>query len=273
VETEQSLESGYGPHAPAGDNLLNTFAQAEADAFAELARGRGERILDDEEFALTMTDGGSPTPLGNIVMVRRPLLADEWPAAARRMHDFFAQSPGGPFLTFCPWPTPDVRRLGFGAVGHPPLMLRGPGPLDLPDVDGIEIRPVTDGTSAADFERALVDGFPVPELAGAPAGGLIGVDPAATPNWRHFVAYEAGRPVASGSGYVDAHHVHVEFIATVEDVRGRGVGAAITGAATRTAPDLPAMLIASDLGRPVYERLGYVTLLRFTLWAGHRGAG
>ena len=30
------------------------------------------------------------------------------------------------------------------------------------------------------------------------------------------------------------------------------------------------MLISSDDGRGVYEGLGYVPLLRFTLWAGHR---
>ena len=34
-------------------------------------------------------------------------------------------------------------------------------------------------------------------------------------------------PVATGSGYVDEHHVHVEFIATLAG-RGRGVGYAIT---------------------------------------------
>jgi hypothetical protein len=40
--------------------------------------------------------------------------------------------------------------------------------------------------------------------------------------------------------------------------------------ATAASPDLPAMLISSDLGRGVYDRLGYLPLLRFTLWAGHR---
>jgi hypothetical protein len=30
------------------------------------------------------------------------------------------------------------------------------------------------------------------------------------------------------------------------------------------------MLISSDAGRSVYERLGYLPLLRFSLWAGHR---
>jgi hypothetical protein len=30
------------------------------------------------------------------------------------------------------------------------------------------------------------------------------------------------------------------------------------------------MLIATDDGRPVYERLGYLSLFRFTLWAHNR---
>ena len=36
VETDEVLESGYGPGAPRGDNLLNDFVQGEAEAFAEL---------------------------------------------------------------------------------------------------------------------------------------------------------------------------------------------------------------------------------------------
>jgi len=33
----------------------------------------------------------------------------------------------------------------------------------------------------------------------------------------------------------------------------------------------PAVLNASDAGRPTYERLGYIPISRCTLWAGHRG--
>ena len=77
-----------------------------------------------------LTDGGSPTPFGNVAVLRRPLADAEWPEAARRMHAFYAEQDGGPFMTFSGWPTPDVRGLGFGAVGHPPLMLRPVGPID-----------------------------------------------------------------------------------------------------------------------------------------------
>jgi hypothetical protein len=40
----------------------------------------------------------------------------------------------------------------------------------------------------------------------------------------------------------------------------------VTWAATVAAPALPAVLLASDPGRPVYERMGYLPLLRATMW-------
>jgi hypothetical protein len=40
--------------------------------------------------------------------------------------------------------------------------------------------------------------------------------------------------------------------------------------ATLADPALPAMLIATDEGRPVYEQIGYMTLFRFTIWSRSR---
>jgi hypothetical protein len=271
METDEILETGCGRAAPEGDNLLNDFVQGAAEAYAELACSRGERVEDDDEFALTLTDGGSAALFGNVALLRRPLLESEWPAAARTMHQFYAQQDGGPFLTFSGWPTPDVRALGFGRVGHPPLMFRPPGPIDHARApEGLTIDPITDDDSARDYERVLIAGYPVPELDPSVRGHFLG-DPAGAPRWRHFVGRLDGEPVATSSAFVDTHHVHIEFISALPRSRGRGVGFAMTAAATRVGPDRPALLIASDLGRPVYERLGYLTLSRFTVWAGHRG--
>ena len=52
-----------------------------------------------------------------------------------------------------------------------------------------------------------------------------------------------------------------------------GYGEALTWAATCVDPSLPAVLIASDLGRPVYERMGYVATSRWTLWHRPDSAG
>ena len=44
----------------------------------------------------------------------------------------------------------------------------------------------------------------------------------------------------------------------------------MTWTATLSSPEQPAMLIASDLGRPIYERMGYLPVSRCTLWVGAR---
>jgi len=59
---------------------------------------------------------------------------------------------------------------------------------------------------------------------------------------------------------MDANHV-----ATVPDARRRGYGEALSWRAALADPSLPAMLLSSDIARPVYERVGFLPLLRITL--------
>lgn len=274
METDEELPTGYGPQTPPGDNFLNDFVQGEADAWAALSRARGDPVAEDAHFAIMMADGGSASVFGNPVVLRRPLRADEWPAAAATMHAFFASRAGGDFLVFSAWPTPDLRDLGFGLVGHPPVMERMPGPSGgaAPPVDGLEIRPVADGRDAAVWERVLVEAYPVPELQPFSPGSLLPPPALAAPGWHHWVGHLDGVPVATASAFVDDRHVRVEFVSAQPGCRGRGVGAAMTAAAGDADPTKPAVLIASDLGQGVYRRLGYRALARFTLWVGHRGA-
>jgi GNAT superfamily N-acetyltransferase len=263
VETDEQLETGYGQSTPRGDNVCNDYLRGLADGYAALAQARGDRDM-------TLGDRSSPSPFVNFAVVHQPLPDEQWKAAAERMHAFFAEGSGGSFLVWSAWPTPDLTALGFGRVGHPPLMLRLPQPLTAPPVEALEIRPVADETTAGDWETALVRGFPVAGLEASPIRSLLPVEALSAPGWRHWVAYLDGAPVATSSACVGEHHVDVEFIACVPEARGRGIGAAMAAVATCAAPELPAILIASDLGRSVYHRLGYRSILRFTLWEGHR---
>ena len=85
-----------------------------------------------------------------------------------------------------------------------------------------------------------------------------------------FVGYEDGRPVATAIGAESGSIVAVEAVSTRPECRGKGYGAAITAAATMAAPHRPAGLVSSDLGRRVYESLGYLAVHRYTLWIGVR---
>jgi predicted GNAT family acetyltransferase len=88
--------------------------------------------------------------------------------------------------------------------------------------------------------------------------------------WTHFVGYVDDRPVAVGSTYIGDRLVRVDNIATLDEARGKGYGLAITAATIATDLTKPAMLIASDLGRPIYERLGFAAISRATYWLGMR---
>jgi ribosomal protein S18 acetylase RimI-like enzyme len=268
VETETTLETGYGPNTPSGDNLCNDYAAGMADGFLALAEARGDRVVaDDPDVAIA--DSGSASLFGNFAILRRPIEAAAWPALTERIHEHFAGHRGGDFIVFSAWPTPDLRNDGFGRVGHPPLMFRPPGPLVSEPVGGLELRRVLDADTARDWESTLVRGYPLAQLDAGNAG-LLPARALDAPRWQHWVGYLDGVPVATASAVVGDRHVDVEFISTLPEVRGRGVGRAATAAATLAAPDRPAMLVSSDEGRTVYERLGYLPLLRFTLWAGHR---
>jgi GNAT superfamily N-acetyltransferase len=60
--------------------------------------------------------------------------------------------------------------------------------------------------------------------------------------------------------------VEVDWVATVPSARGHGYGTALTSAAIDVAANLPAVLIASDDGQPVYEKMGFLRLMRLTMY-------
>lgn len=270
METDEALETGYGPATAPGDNTCNDYVRGLAAGYTALARARGDLVAEEDDVVLM--DGGSGSPFVNVAVVRRPLSEHGWRTAVERMAAFYSERAGGDYLVFSAWPTADLSGAGFGPVGHPPLMLRAAGPLAVDPVNGLEIRAVTGEAAAREWESTLVSGFPLAELQPYRAGCVLGPGVPGAEGWRHWVGYLDGEPVATASAYVTSTHVDVEFVATLAAARGRGIGRALTATATSAAVDRPAMLLASDAGRPIYERLGYRAVLRFTLWAGHRFA-
>jgi GNAT superfamily N-acetyltransferase len=164
------------------------------------------------------------------------------------------------------FPTPDLAAHGLVRVGHPPLMLRLPGPTP-PPAPGLDVRTVTDAATLADFGGVLAAAYGLaegtaPAIADlALAGSLLQL----------HVGYVDGAPVATAGAAVHHGIVEVDWVATLGPARRRGFGAAITAAVLDVAPELPAMLIASDAGRGVYRRLGFLDLVRVTMWE-HPGA-
>jgi hypothetical protein len=265
---EEHLENGHAAGTPGGDNLLLDYARGEAEAFAAVIGTVGGRVEHDHELGVHLYDSGLPTPFANVALLSRPIPESEVDAFVARLRTFFGSAAGGPYMVFSPWPIADLAPHGFAPVGHPPLMLRAPGG-SAPLADGLHIVRVADADTLADFEQTLVEAYPVTDLQPWQRGVYLRPEALDTA-WRFFVGYQGDRAVTTAAAYVTPTVTIVELVSSRPECRGKGYGAAITAAATLTEPERPAMLVASDLGRNVYAQLGYVSILRYTLWLGLR---
>ena len=254
----EALADGWGKGEKAGDTLLRAGVESFADRVAHMATALGRPLVDDGRWvAASLADTGMFSTCG---IVTRPTQDWSWVAGA-----LDALAPAGVAkLLVSPFPTPDLRGDGLQLVGHPPFMVRPAGGAGPRPVAGLEIRTVT-ATDVATFERTAIEAFPIPDMDPLKAPTLF--HPDYLDGTSHlYLGLIDGEPVATSGAHVAAGVNHVEFVSTRPEVRGRGVGAAMTWAATVSAPRLPAVLIASDDGRGVYEALGYLAVTRWTLW-------
>jgi GNAT superfamily N-acetyltransferase len=245
--------------------VLRDYLTSWGDWAEKLARSGGGRSVHHDD--LVLVDLGSPSMFLNTVLSRRPHTTTDVADVVARTQSFFGAGPGGRFVWYSAWPTPDLRGHGFELAGHPPFMVRSPGGGARAEPPGLRIEEVDDERAIAAFDRVATLGFPLPELGDGPA---LGPGALAVDGFRLWVGYDGDEPVTAASAHVGRDLQHVEFVATRPEWRGHGYGEAVTWRATLADPTLPAVLVASDDGRPVYERMGYLPVTRFTLWIGSR---
>ncbi len=88
----------------------------------------------------------------------------------------------------------------------------------------------------------------------------------ALPDCRPILAVLEGRPIGTGTGAIHGDVGWLGVIFVVPELRGRGIGRALTVAVCDTlegAGCRSLALVATDLGRPVYERLGFREQTRY----------
>lgn len=251
------LSTGWEPGVPVHDSLARRFVFAYADRVAEMARRTGGRVVEVD--GARMADLGSPFGYDNAVVLTSPPRPEQMPDLLAAADAFFPRRRWWVLLSL--FPTPDLEPLGLVPVGHPPVMFRPPSAVS-PQHPDLDLRPVTDEATLADFGRTLVAGYGLAEV-GVPAIADLSL----TGSLLHLlVGYAGGEPVATAGCAVHHGIVEVDWVAVLPHARGRGHGATITSAALAVAPDLPAMLISSDDGHPVYRKLGFWDLFRATMW-------
>jgi predicted GNAT family acetyltransferase len=96
---------------------------------------------------------------------------------------------------------------------------------------------------------------------------LLGPGQLSLPSVRWYTALMDGRPVAQAYTHTWAGAVGVWGVATVPELRGRGIGTAITAFAIRDAPGAGlAWLMATAEGRSMYERMGFRQVADWDVW-------
>lgn len=255
----EHLANGWEPDLDPTDTLVRQAAHVHASFATSIAQaiGRPWRLTDDWGGGFVADRGA----LSNAVMLLQP------PTDLGRIVGEIGEvvPPTSPYFLVSPWLALDFTPYGLVKLGHPPLMARLPAPHDDAPRDGVEVREVTTPEELEVAERVLVEGYPMPDLQPLSPGDLWGPS-VLSPSMRIWLAYVDGAPASVAAAHLHAGVTLVEYVAALPNARGRGAGAAVTWAATLADPTRPALLIASDDGRPVYERMGFVAIERWTAW-------
>ena len=258
-EQGEYLTTGWEPDLDPADSLVRQGIDAHVSWARALTAAARRTFVDRPGWCAG--SGGADSAMLNWAIVKAP--PADWEATIR---DLVACYPAGTSaLVISPFPTPDLAGLGLGLVGHPPFMLRPTSTTTALPATSLDVREATEAGALADAQRVLVAGYPMPDLADLPDGDFYRPE-VLEASTRVFVAYDGDRPVATSAAHSAAGVTVVENVAVLGSARGRGAGSAITWAATAAWPGQPAVLVASDDGQPVYERLGFLRLVRWTCW-------
>ena len=131
---------------------------------------------------------------------------------------------------------------------------------------GVMVEEVTGG-SLGEWSRVVAVSFGcTEEYVEGPASYDRDVGLPGETSLRRFLLRLDGEPVASSAllpGPRASGLAGIFCVGTLDPLRGRGLGAIVTEAAMDAARDAGAQVVvlqASEMGRPVYERLGFDTV-------------
>jgi GNAT superfamily N-acetyltransferase len=222
-------------------------------------------LRGDPDTDLVSFSSPIPFPLFNAAMGASFAPAD----VERRTHEVLdrAVQRGMPFLW---WLTPSTTSPALEAT----LVARGLVRQEVPgmyadltrDLPAPAVQPgpdvrvdETEPDEMSTVIDTMVAGFGMPDLVrDALRQVMAGIE---TRQMSTVLARAGGAVVGTGTLFFTAESAGLYNIATLESARGRGIGYAVTAALmelARSHAHDTAVLHASALGRPVYERLGFV---------------
>ena len=270
TENQEQLSTGWESDTPISDTWHRRSAFVLGSEMRDHVGALGGKAIEHPDMLGGVID--RPAAIVNGVTLLQPLdpktLNESMNMMARELE--LDQPATGPVFVFSPVLTPDLTSFGWTLMGHPPAMMRPAGAPDFTDPAGIDIRRVETVDQLLEWERVSIDGFPIDFMQPVQERSLVADSMLDDPHFGHWLAFDGDQVVGAASASIHHDTNYVSFVATVPEARSRGVGTALTFRAALLDPELPALLFSTDEGRPVYERMGFMSLMRYTLWYRNR---
>lgn len=246
--------------------MLRAIEQNSADFLVEMGRAGGADERDDEWIQWTI--GGSPIDYHNAVVRATipPDKVDEVIQTAQSVMSVYGVS-GTWHITPSMQPNDLPEKLGehgFIYSGNDAAMAMDLDHLPPPDeIEGFTVRRVITHEDLDIWIETLGRGFGEGPQEAEWVGGifkLVGYERPAP--WRHYIGYLDGVPVATSTLFMSAGVAGIYFVFTIESARRRGIGSVMTLVPLYDAHAVGyriGVLGSSDLGKPVYKRIGFKT--------------
>jgi GNAT superfamily N-acetyltransferase len=218
---------------------------------------------------------GIPDSMFNGVLARRPAQSDE-SATIQAAVDYFSARPVGE-MSWWLASQPGLEGWGDQLLAHgfhytsgPPGMSLDLAHLPAPALpEGLRIERVSTPEQLQVWVNIFLAGYGVPAEAAPGFFRLLddlGYDQPA----RNYLGYIEDRPATTSSVYFGAGVAGIYCVATLPEFRRRGLGAAMTISPLHEARELgyqTAILQSSQMGYPVYQRIGFRTTCQVDYYA------
>jgi hypothetical protein len=203
----------------------------------------------------------------------RPPFSDV-PGALRRGREYFAARElpfrfmvRSQFEWAC---TEAFRAAGLREVARTPGMLLDPIRAGAAPPAELVVREVRSEEDLVRYQETAFAGFGFPATSGQL---FLTAQLLEMPNVKLYLGLVGDRPACTSALCASGPVAGIYWVATLPELRGRGFGEAVTWSAVRGGSELGcrvASLQASDMGRPVYERMGFATPLHYVCFEDAR---
>ena len=239
----------------------------------ELSRqgGAGGAVLEEDGLVLRASASSFPVLFNGVSRVDPTIPGAE---VIARADEFFGQRDRGYSVTVRDDHAGDADLAGAAEAAGLLAILNSPEMVCRARLDD---KPLPAGTTVrwVDDQSSLDDFVTVSDLAyssvgmepGAVAEAICDVDRVTAPHVHTVVAYLDDAPVAAAMVLLSHTISGVYWVGTTEPARGSGLGEAVTRAVTNRAFDEGARAVtlqASPMGEPIYLRMGYESLYRYS---------